>query len=69
VFLAQWSLRSDRQRIKDALIRRKNLALIDRRMTNQLNTYKKETGWEAVNLIGTTGSVEDPHNIFNHKNE
>lgn len=69
MFLAQWSLRSDRQRIKDALIRRKNLALIDRRMTNQLNTYKKETGWEAVNLIGATGSVEDPHNIFNRKNE
>jgi len=69
VFLAQWSLRSDRQRIKDALIRRKNLALIDRRMTNELNTYKKETSWKAVNLIGATGSIEDPHNIFNHKDE
>ena len=69
MFLAQWSLRSDRQRIKDALIRRKNLALMDRRMTTELNTYKKETNWEAVNLIGTTGSVEDPHNIFNRKDE
>lgn len=69
MFLAQWSLRSDRQRIKDALRRRKNLALMDRRMTAELNTYKKETGWEAVNLIGATGAVEDPHNIFNRKDE
>lgn len=69
MFLAQWSLRSDRQRIKDALIRRKNLTLIDRRMTAELNTYKKETDWEAVILTGATGSVEDPHNIFNHKDE
>lgn len=42
---------------------------MDRRMTTELNTYKKETNWEAVNLIGTTGSVEDPHNIFNRKDE
>ena len=45
VFIAQWSLRSDKQRIKDELLRRKNESLTSHRIDNAIEKYKKETGW------------------------
>ena len=45
VFIAQWSLRSDKQRIKDELTRRKNMALTSHRLDEAIRKYKEETGW------------------------
>jgi hypothetical protein len=45
VFLATWSLRSDQQRIKDELMRRKNEALTGSRIDKAIRDYKKEAGW------------------------
>jgi len=46
VFIAQWSLRSDKQRIKDEITRRKNIALTSHRIDEAIRQYKKETGWD-----------------------
>ena len=45
VFIAQWSLRSDKQRIKDEMTRRKNMALTGHRIDEAIRKYKEETGW------------------------
>ena len=45
-FIAQWSLRSDKQRIKDEIERRKkNESLTSYRIDDAIEKYKKETGW------------------------
>ena len=46
VFIAQWSLRSDKQRIKDELTRRKNMALTSYRIDEAIRKYtrKKQIG-------------------------
>jgi hypothetical protein len=46
VFIAQWSLRSDKQRIKDELLRRKNESLTGSRIDKAIRDYKRETGWD-----------------------
>ena len=46
MFLATWSLRSDKQRIKDELKRRKNEALTGYRIDKAIRDYKKEVGWD-----------------------
>jgi len=46
VFLATWSLKSDQQRIRDELMRRKNEALTGYRIDKAIKNYKKETGWK-----------------------
>ena len=46
MFLATWSLRSDKQRIKDELRRRKNEALTGYRIDKAIRDYKKEVGWD-----------------------
>ena len=46
VFLAQWSLRSDKERIKQELRRRKNMALTSHRLDEAIRQYKKRTGWK-----------------------
>tara|TARA_R100000406_G_scaffold84230_1_gene67105 strand:+ start:200 stop:370 length:171 start_codon:yes stop_codon:yes gene_type:complete len=46
VFIAQWSLRSDKQRIKDEIKRRKNMALTSYRIDEAIRRYKEETGWD-----------------------
>ena len=46
VFIAQWSLRSDKQRIKDEITRRKNMALTGHRIDEAIRKYKEETNWE-----------------------
>ena len=43
--IAHWSLRSDKQRIKDELTRRKNTVLTNHRIDEAIRKYKKETGW------------------------
>ena len=45
VFIEQWSLRSDKQRIKDELTRRKNMALTSHRLDETIRKYKEETNW------------------------
>ena len=40
-----WSLRSDKQRIKDEMTRRKNMALTEHRIDEAIRKYKEETGW------------------------
>ncbi len=69
MFIAQWSLRSDKQKIKDELERRKNLALTNHRITKSVDQYKNQTNWKPVELKGPTGSVEDPHGLFSRKDE
>jgi len=46
VFIAQWSLRSDKQRIKDALRRRRNMALTSHRIDEAIRKYKEDTNWD-----------------------
>jgi hypothetical protein len=46
VFLATWSLRSDSQRIKDEILRRKNESLTSFRIDKAIEDYKKQTGWD-----------------------
>jgi hypothetical protein len=46
VFIAQWSLRSDKERIKQELRRRKNMALTSHRIDEAIRKYKEETGWD-----------------------
>ena len=46
VFITQWSLRSDKQRIKDEITRRKNMALTGHRIDEASRKYKEETGWD-----------------------
>ena len=46
VFIAQWSLRSDKQRIKDEIKRRKNMALTGYRIDEAIRRYKKDTSWD-----------------------
>ncbi len=46
MFLATWSLRSNRQRIKDELMRRKNEALTGSRIDKAIRDYKEKTGWK-----------------------
>lgn len=45
VFIAQGSLRSDKERIKQELRRRKNMALTSHRIDEAIRKYKEETGW------------------------
>ncbi len=69
VFIAQWSLRSDQERIQDELERRKNLALTKHRINVSIDDYKKTTNWKAVEVKKPTGSIEDPYGIFSQKDE
>tara|TARA_R110002020_G_scaffold470314_1_gene696075 strand:- start:453 stop:596 length:144 start_codon:yes stop_codon:yes gene_type:complete len=46
VFIAQWSLRSDKKRIKDALRRRRNMALTSHRIDEAIRKYKEDTNWD-----------------------
>ena len=41
-----WSLRSDSQRIKDEILRRKNESLTSSRIDKAIEDYKRETGWD-----------------------
>ena len=45
MFIAQWSLRSDKQRIKDEILRRKNESLTSYRIDEAIRKYKEETNW------------------------
>ena len=45
MFIAQWSLRSDKQRIKDEITRRKNMALTSHRIDEAIRQYELETEW------------------------
>jgi hypothetical protein len=47
VFLAQWSLRSDKERIKQEIRRRKNMASTSQRIDEAIRKYKEETNWDA----------------------
>ena len=69
VFIAQWSLRSDQERIRDELERRKNLALTKHRLNVSIDDYKTKTNWQAVSVKKPTGSIEDPHGICNRKDD
>ena len=46
VFIAQWSLRSDKQRIKEEIERRKNMALTSSRIDEAIRKYKEEVNWD-----------------------
>lgn len=46
VFIAQWSLRSNKQQIKDEITRRKNMALTSHRIDEAISQYKEDTGWD-----------------------
>ena len=46
-FSAQWSLRSDKQRIKDELTRRKNMALTSHRLDEAIRKHKEDSDWYA----------------------
>jgi len=46
VFIAQWSLRSDKERIKQELKRRKNMALISYTIDEAIRKYKEEVSWD-----------------------
>ena len=46
VFIAQWSLRSDKQQIKDEITRRKNMALTGHRIDKTIRKYKEKIGWD-----------------------
>jgi hypothetical protein len=46
VFLATWSLVSDKKRIRRELERRKNMALTSHRIDEAIRKYKEETNWD-----------------------
>lgn len=46
MFIAQWSLRSDKQRIKEEIERRKNMALTSSRIDEAIRKYKEEVNWD-----------------------
>lgn len=46
MFIAQWSLRSDKERIKQEIRRRKNMALTSHRIDEAIRKYKEETNWD-----------------------
>jgi len=45
VFIAQWSLRSDKERLNQELERRKNMAMTGHRIDEAIRKYKEETNW------------------------
>lgn len=46
MFIAQlWSLRSGKQRIKEEIERRKNMALTSSRIDEAIRKYKEEVNW------------------------
>lgn len=46
MFFAQWSLRSDRERIKQELKRRKNMALTSYTIDETIRKYKEKVNWD-----------------------
>ena len=45
MFIAQWSLVSDKKRLRQELERRKNMALTPYRIDEAIRKYKEETNW------------------------
>lgn len=48
MFIAQWSLRSDKQRVKEEIERRKNMALTSYRIDEAIRKYKEEVDWDNL---------------------
>ena len=50
VFIAQWSLRSDKERLNQELERRKNMAMTGHRIDEAIRKYKEETNYHTCCL-------------------
>lgn len=46
MFLAQWSLVSDKKRLRQEIERRKNMSLTSSRIDEAIRKYKEETNWD-----------------------
>ncbi len=46
MFIATWSLVSDKKRLRQELERRKNMSLTSSRIDEAIRKYKEETNWD-----------------------